>query len=134
MLQASNLAGTSGIFSHRKRLEALKSRNNSAAEALASTFAHNVKEQELVKNGSPSHSSHFSYLGCLSSKGMKGFPWNWCSRCKLNTMTFSNPVLPQMSTQVALLPSLLLATRGRGLNPEETSKNKQSTGVLCNSD
>lgn len=131
MLQASNLAGTSGIFSHRKRLQALKSRNNSAAEALA--FAHNVKEQELV-NGSPSHSSHFSYLGCLSSNSMQGFPWNWCSRCKLNTMTFSNPVLPQMSTQVALLPSLLLATRGRGLSPEETSKNKQSTGVLCNSD
>lgn len=132
--QASNLAGTRGLFCHRKRWEALKNRNNSTAEALASISAQNVKEQELVENGSPSHWSHCSYLECLSSHGLKGFPRNWCSWCKSNTMTFSNPVLPQMSTQVALLPSLLLATRGRGLSPEETSKNKQSTGVLCNSD
>lgn len=130
--QASNLVGTAGIFFHRKRWDVLKNRNDSAVEGLASIFAHDIKEQDLVKNGSPSHSSHFSHLERLSSCGMKGFPRNWGSCWKSNT--FSNPVLLQMSTQVAILHLVLLATRGTGSSPEEVSKNKQSTGVLCKSD
>lgn len=92
--QASTLVGTGAIFSPRKRWELLKNTNNSAVEALASIFDHDVKEQDLLNNGSLSYSSHFSYLGCLSSRGMKRFPRSWCSWWKSNTMTFSNPVLP----------------------------------------